>query len=160
MNMFKKINDYNNKTSIEINKKLNIKKNYNIIFDKNKEKITLTLDNNKILVGKYIFFGIYQNDSKLWIWSSSIPGINKSQIKIINNIRNKSYLFESNHNSDYLFIYQLLTNDIIQIPDISFIELINKTLNFLSDSLIIFNPINNENNTQFIGLNSIIEEFI
>jgi hypothetical protein len=158
--MFKKINDYNNKTSIKINKKLNIKKNYNINFDKNKEIITLSLDNNKVLVGKYIFFGIYQNDTKLWIWSSSIPGVNKKQIKIINNIRNKSYLFESDDNADFLFIYQLLTNDVIQIPDIKYITLINKTLNFLSDSLIIFNPTNKNNNIQFIGLNTIIEEYL
>lgn len=158
--MFKKINVYNNKTSIKMNKKLNIKKKYNITFDKSKDIIILSLDNNKVLVGNYIFFGIYQNDTKLWIWSSSIPGVNKKQIKIINNIRNKSYLFEADDNSDFIFIYQLLTNDVILIPDVKYITLINKTLNFLSDSLMIFNPVNKNNNIQFIALNTIIEEYL
>jgi hypothetical protein len=161
MNILKKINEYNNKKIIEINKKLNIKKNYNINFDKDKKDNIIILEGKKkILVGKYIFFGIYQPENQLWIWASSIPGVNQKQIKLINEIKNKNYLFEKDDNEDVLFIYQLLTNDVIQLPDIKKFDLINKTLNFLSDSIVIFNPINNIGNTQFIGLQTITEEYI
>jgi hypothetical protein len=161
MNILKKINEYNNKKIVEINKKLNIKKIYNLNFDKDKKNIiTILEDKRKILVGNYIFFGIYQPDKQLWIWSSSIPGVNQKQIKLINDIKNKYYLFENDDNEDVLFIYQLLTNDIIELPDIKKFALINKLLNFLSDSIIIFNPINNIGNTQFIGLQNITEEYI
>ena len=159
MNILNKINDYNNKKMIEINKKLNIKKNYNINFDK-KQNIIISSDSEKKLVGKYIFLGIYQPENKLWIWASSIPGINQKHIKLIHNIKNKNYLFENDDDPNILFIYQLLTNDIIQLPDIRKFELINKVLNYLTDSIIIFNPINQISNTQFIGLQNIIEEYI
>jgi len=157
-NILDKINKYNNKKNIEINKKLNIKKNYNINFDKN--KIIITEDNKKIIAGNYIFFGIYQPDTKLWIWASSIPGVNQKQIKIINELKSKNYLFENNEDNESIFIYQLLTNDVVQINDSKLFGIINKTLNFLSDSIIILNPINKSNNTQFIGINKITEEYI
>jgi len=157
-NILDKINKYNNKKNIEINKKLNIKKNYNINFDKN--KIIITEDNKKIIAGNYIFFGIYQPENQLWIWSSSIPGVNQKQIKLINEIKNKNYLFENNEDNESIFIYQLLTNDVVQINDSKLFGIINKTLNFLSDSIIILNPINKSNNTQFIGINKITEEYI
>ena len=161
MNILKKINDYNNKKMIEINKKLNIKKNYNINFDRDKKQNIIILeDKKKILVGKYIFLGIYQPENQLWIWASSIPGVNQKNIKLINDIKNKNYLFENDDDPNILFIYQLLTNDIIQLTDIKKFKLINETLTFLSDSIILFNPINQIGNTQFIGLQSIIEEYI
>ena len=157
-NILDKINKYNNKKNIEINKKLNIKKNYNINFDNH--KIIITEDNKKIIAGNYIFFGIYQPDTKLWIWASSIPGVNQKQIKIINELKSKNYLFENNEDNESIFIYQLLTNDVVQINDLKLFKIINKTLNFLSDSIIILNPINKYNNTQFIGVNKIVEEYI
>lgn len=161
MNILKKINNYNNKQNITINKKINIKKNYTINFDKEIKQHLILLDKNKkILAAKYIFFGIYQPDTELWIWASSIPGVNQQNIKLITNIKNKNYLFENNDDPDILFIYQLLTNDVIQIPDIRQFELINKVLNYLSDSIIILNPLNKIGNTQFIGLCDIIEEYI
>ena len=157
-NILDKINKYNNKKNIEINKKLNIKKNYKINFDNH--KIIITEDNKKIIAGNYIFFGIYQPDTKLWIWASSIPGVNQKQIKIINELKSKNYLFENNEDNESIFIYQLLTNDVVQINDLKLFKIINKTLNFLSDSIIILNPINKYNNTQFIGVNKIVEEYI
>lgn len=161
MNILKKINDYNNKKMIEINKKLNIKKKYNINFNKDKKQnIIISEGTKKILVGKYIFFGIYQPENQLWIWASSIPGVNQKHIQLINEIKNKSYLFENDDNTDVLFIYQLLTNDVIQLPDIRKFDLVNKTLNYLSDSIVLFNPVNQIGNTQFIGLQNITEEYI
>jgi hypothetical protein len=157
-NILDKINNYNNMRFIEINKKLNIKKNYTINFDKLTKNIIISENNKKIISGNYIFFGIYQPDTKLWIWANSIPGVNQKQIKIINEIKSKNYLLENDENTS--FLYQLLTNDVVQINDTSLFNVINKTLNFLSDSLIILNPINKSNNIQFIGINKIIEEYI
>jgi len=159
MSIIKKINNYNKKNT-EINKILNIKKNYSINFDKNqKNQIIFSNNNKKILVCSYIFFGIYQPDTQLWIWSSSIPGVNQKQVKLINKIKNFSYLFENDDDKDIMFIYQLLTNNVIQINDISLFKLINKTLNYLSNCFIIINPTNKINNIQFIGINSIIENY-
>ena len=161
MNIIKKINEYNNKKNIEINKKLNIKKNYNLNFDKKIKDIAILSENNKkIMAGNYVFFGIYQPVTKLWIWSSSIPGVNQKQIKLINDIKNKSVLFESDDDPDVLFIYQLLTNDVIQLTDKKYFSLINRVLNFLSDSIIILNPINSSGNIQFIGISNILESYI
>jgi hypothetical protein len=126
MNILKKINNYYNKQIIDINKKLNIKKKYTINFDKDKKQhLTIVSDNKKILVGKYIFLGIYEPENQLWIWASSIPGVNQKHIKLINDIKNKSYLFENDDDPDIIFIYQLLSNDVIQLPNIKKIELIN-----------------------------------
>lgn len=161
MNILKKINNYYNKQIIDINKKLNIKKKYTINFDKDKKQhLTIVSDKKKILVGKYIFLGIYEPENQLWIWASSIPGVNQKHIKLINDIKNKSYLFENDDDPDIIFIYQLLSNDVIQLPNMKKIDLINKTLMYLTDSLIIFNPLNNIGNTQFIGLQNITEEYI
>jgi len=158
MSIIKKINKYEKKNT-EFNKILNIKKNYIINFDRKKDQIILNDNEKKILIGNYIFFGIYQQDTQLWIWASSIPGINKKQVKIIDKIRNNSILFENNDDPDIIFIYQLLTNDVVKISNIKLFPLINKTLNYLSDSLIILNPVNKLNNVQFIGINNIVEQF-
>jgi len=159
MDILEKIYNYNKKYITNIQKKINTKKRYNDRINK-KNNMIISEGRNKILVGKYIYLGIYQPDNQLWIWGSSIPGVNQKHIKIINDIKQKNYLFENNDDPDILFIYQLLTNDVILLPDKRKFELINKTLNFLSNSMIIFNPINETGNTQFIGLKSIIEEYI
>ena len=92
MSIIKKINKYEKKNT-EFNKILNIKKkNYIINFDRKKDQIILNDNEKKILIGNYIFFGIYQQDTQLWIWASSIPGINKKQVKIIDKIRNNSII--------------------------------------------------------------------
>jgi len=158
MNILKKINEYNN---TKINKKLDLKKKYTVSFDKiNKNKLILKENNKKILVANYIFYGIYQLDTRLWVWANSIPGINKKQIEINNEIKNKNYLFENSDNPDILFLYQLLTNDVLIITRQNLqLELINKSLAYLSNSILMLNPINKSNNMQFIGITNIIEKY-
>jgi hypothetical protein len=179
MSIIKKIKDYNKNKISEVKKILNFKNDYIIDF-KNK-LLTLYDNDNKILVADYIFFGIYQPNTKLWIWASSIPGVNKKNIDNINNIRKSSYLFESStqtggtankqiNNNEFddnkiedeeqQFIYQLLTQDVILIPDKNYLDLINLTLNYISDGLNILNPINEYNNIQFIGITKIIEKYV
>ena len=160
MSILKKINDYDKKKSNEIKKILNIKNNFNINFDESKLIMYLNNNTNKLIGGNYFFFGIYQPNTKLWIWASSIPGVNKNQILKIKELKNKSYLFENNNNKDIMFIYQLLNNDIILLEDTTKFKLINKVLLFLSDSILILNPINKSGNIQFIALNNIIEKYI
>ena len=92
MEIIKKMKTTKKKKNLKINKILNININYNITF--NNDKLILLDDTNKkILVSEFIFFGIYQNQKKLWIWANAIPGISKKQIKIIKDIKNKSYIF-------------------------------------------------------------------
>ena len=59
-----------------------------------------------------------------------------------------------------MFLYQFLTNDTILIQDNKYINLINKTLNLLSDSITVLNPIDRNNNIQFIAIKDILEKYI
>jgi hypothetical protein len=135
------------------------KKGKYVMLFKNDNILTITENDKTILVAKYIFFGIYQIDTKFWIWSSSIPGVNQKQIKYINSIKNKNNLFENDDNEEIMFLYQLLTENIIKIDKLN-IELINKTLAYLSNSILVLNPINKYNNIQFIGITKILEKYI
>jgi hypothetical protein len=160
MSILKKINNYQKKKNNELNKIINIKKKYTINFDKLEELMYLNMNNNKIIGGNYIFYGIYKPENKLWIWASSIPGVNKKNIIKIKELRNKNYLFENNNDKDILLIYQLLNNDTLIIDNLNLLNLINKVLLFLSDGLIILNPINKSGNIQFIGLINIKEKYV
>ena len=159
MNIIKKIENNKINKNKEINKLLNINIDYTILFD-NDKLVLLDNNNNKILVGNFIFFGIYQLNNKFWIWSNSFPGLSKKQINNIKDIKNKSYLFENNNNNNIKFIYQFLNSDILEIIDESKIKLINDILLFISDAKVIFNPINKYGNIQYIGLTDIIEKYI
>jgi hypothetical protein len=158
MNIIKKI-ETNKKNKInEINKILNKNINYVITFDDDK-LILLDDSNKKILVSDFIFFGIYQNDKKFWVWANSIPGISKKQIRTLRDIKNKSYLFENEKNKNIQFIYQYLNTDIIEITDNKNLDLINDSLLLISDAKVILNPINKYGNIQYIGITNILEKY-
>jgi hypothetical protein len=159
MEILNKIVEYNNKKCIEANNCLNIKKNYNI--NLNLDIIELSDNNKKVLTGEYIFCGIFVPETSTWVWSNNIIGTNKSQIKIINQIKNKNYLFENSDNEKVAFIYQFLCNDSIRIEKMNddLMYLINRTLNYLTNSLMVINPVNSSNNIQFIAINKIIERY-
>ena len=144
----------------EIKKKLNIKKNYTITFDKiNKESKLFLIENKKIkLVGDFNFYGIYNKDTLLWMWSNIIPNVSLNQIKYIEEIRSKSYIFEKNVDSSKIniFFYQFLINDSMIIPK-KYINLICELILYLTDDIFIFEPTNSINNVQFIGLSKILE---
>jgi hypothetical protein len=159
MNIVKKIKNYNKNKSKDINKILNLKNNYTINF-KNKLLTLYDDNNNKIIVSEYIFFGIYQPTTKLWIWASSIPGVSKKNINNIENIKKSSYIFDNDDSNESQFIYQLLTQDVILITDKNLLNLINLTLNYISNGLNILNPVNEYNNVQFIGITKIIEKYV
>ena len=162
MDILNKLEIYYNNKYKEISKLLNLETNYKIDFVKTAtNKIYLSFyDNDKLLFnGKFNFYGIYQQENKLWIWATSIPGVHSKQIKKINNYKKLNYLFENNENEIISFYYQFLTQDVIVINDIKQLEWINRLLIYLSNDLFYFNPINN-NNIQFIGLTNIVEKYV
>jgi hypothetical protein len=158
MNIIEKIEKNKIKKTKEINKILNLDINYIISFDNNKI-ILYDKNKKKILVANYIFYGIYQNDKKLWIWSNSIPGVSKKQINIIRDIKNKAYLFENDLDKKCQYLYQLLNNDVLQITKIKKLNLIIDVLLFLSNSKVILTPLNKYGNIQYIGLTDILENY-
>ncbi len=158
MNILKKIEINKKNKNKEINKILNNKSTYTIKFE-NDELILLDDNDKKILVSEYIFFGIYQNEKKFWVWSNSIPGISKKQLKILKDIKNKSYIFEDESNEDVQFIYQFLNTDILEVTDKKKLDLINDVLLFLTESKTILNPINKYGNIQYIGITKIKEQY-
>lgn len=158
MDILKKIETNKIQKNKEICQLLDIDIDYTISFDDNKI-ILLNNINKKILVGTFIFFGIYQSNNKYWIWSNSIPGLNKKQIHMIKDIKNKSYIFENNNNKNIEFIYQFLNSDILLINDQSKLSLITDVLLYITDAKVIFTPLNKYGNIQYIGLVDIIEKY-
>lgn len=160
MKLLKNISENAKKKYNELKKKINIKSNYIISFDTiNKEKKIVLKESKKIkLIGDFNFYGIYNKDSQIWSWSNIIPDVDFKQIKFIEELRLKSYLFEKNADSSEinLFFYQFLVNDSMIVPN-KYISLIIDLLLYLTDDMYIFNPTNSINNIQFIGLKNILE---
>ena len=151
----------NSKTKFDkIKKKLNIKKNYTIIFDNiNKEPKLFLIEINKIkLIGDFHFYGIYNKNTELWTWSNVIPNVLLNQIKYIEEIRSKAFIFEKNIDSSKtnMFFYQFLVNDSMVIPK-KYISLIYDLILYLTDDIYIFEPIHSINNVKIIGLSKILE---
>jgi hypothetical protein len=152
---------------IDSNKKIKLKKmgkimkskkdQYTILFDK--DKLNLLLNKEKIFSSDYKLYGIMQPND-LWIWASSIPGINYPNILHIKKIKNLAHLFENNKNKRMLFYHQFLTQDVILITDPIQKEWINKLILYLDNSIYYLNPINHRNNTQFVTITNIFEKYI
>ena len=141
---------------------LNINNDYIINFIKSNDNKLLGLYNNNnklLLAGKYNFFGIYQQQTNLWVWASSIPGIDRHFINYITKLKSFNYLFETNNDDKSNFYYQLLTQDVILIKDETKLQWINELLLYLSDDLFYFNPRNSDLNIQFLTLINIKEKY-
>jgi len=162
MKILDKIKNINDKKYNNIIKYLKPNKKYNIEFLKKglNKQIFIKENDKKIIIGDYNFYGIYQPYTKLWIWASSIPGIDIKYNKNIKNIKSFSHLFESSNNIKINFYYQLLTQNVLLLTDERMIKWINELLLFISDDLHIFNPVNSELNIQFIALSNIKEKYI
>jgi hypothetical protein len=149
----------NKKKTKEINSMLDPKKKYILNFSKKEQKLNIYIDRTKLLSGYFYFFGIYQPSTQLWIWASSIPGISNIHIDNIMKLKASAYLFENSKDRLMNFYYQLLTQDVLLIPKMELLNKVNQLLLYLSDSIYYFNPVNNENNIQFIGLQSIVHRY-
>jgi len=151
----------NSKTKFdEIKDKLSIKKNYTIIFDKinNEPKLFIVEKKEIKIIGDFNFYGIYNKDTLLWTWSNIIPNVLLTQIKYIEELRSKAYIFEKNieYSEINIFFYQFLINDSMVIPK-KYISLVSDLILYLTDDIYIFDPTNSLNNVQFIGLSKILE---
>lgn len=162
-NLLYKIQSFYDSKVKYIDKTLNLKSEYKILFDKlGNDRIIKLVDNNTndlLLVGNYSFYGIYQKKTNLWIWASSIPGVKKEMIDQVNKIKAMNYLFENNDDPTISFYYQLLTQDVLLVNPED-LQLINDLLIYLSDDIMVFNPVNKEANTQFITLRNIKERYV
>jgi hypothetical protein len=166
MKLLKKIKELNNTKTKEFNSILNIKKNNkkNLLIDfvKNGNDKYIALFENKklILSGKFNFYGIYQPTNKLWIWASSIPGVENRHLKNIITIRKSANLFEGYDDPIINFYYQLLTQDMLIIDSNEKLQYINMLLLYLSNDVFYFNPMNSTNNIQFITMSEVKEKYI
>lgn len=154
---------YNTKTNEfkKINKKL---QNNNLLIDfvKNGNNKYLALFENKklLLSGNFNFYGIFQPSTNMWIWASSIPGVENKHIKNIIKIKKFSHLFEASTDPIINFYYQLLTQDMILIDNNDKLQYINMLLLYLSNDIYHFNPANSTHNIQFLTLTDIKEKYI
>jgi hypothetical protein len=159
--MEKKIKDYVKIKTDTIDKILNTQNKYKITFLDNNLMGIMDNSNNKLIIaGNYNFYGIYQTNTKLWIWATSIPGVSIDHFKNIKKIKKNNYLFENNKDEKSNFYYQLLTQDVLLINDIQMLEWINNLLLYLSNDKFYFNPTNSDLNMQFLTLSNIIEKYI
>jgi len=156
------INKNTQQKTKEINQIIDPKKKYKINFTKTGKTKQLKLSNNKkdILIGDYGFYGIIQPGTNLWIWASSIPGVDIKHIKNIQRMRDSAHLFEGDSSEQSTFYYQLLTQDVLFITEDKMLDWINELLLYLSNDLYYFNPINSEGNMQFLTLVTIKEKYI
>jgi predicted adenine nucleotide alpha hydrolase (AANH) superfamily ATPase len=160
MKILDKIKKINEKKRKNIIKYLNPNIKYHLEFLKkgNHKLISFNENSKEIIVGDYNFYGIYQPFTKLWIWATSIPGVDTKYNKNIKYIKSFSHLFESSNNIKNIFYHQLLTQDVLLVSDEKMIKWINELILYLTDDLWVFNPINSEANTQFITLVNIKEK--
>jgi hypothetical protein len=162
MNIIDKIITYNKLKTKAIDKILNKKHKYIINFDiKNNNKLISFISNNKkIISGTYNIYGIYQKSTKLFLWATIIPNSSKTIIQKVDKIKSFNYLFEKLDDKKSVFYYQLLTQDTILIKDFQMLDWINQLLIYLSDDVYYFNPLNEDNDIEFITLQTIKEKFV
>lgn len=162
MKLIDKIKQLNDQKNKDITKILNSSIKYRIDFLKNGNKNQMGIFNGKkmIIAGDYNFYGVYQPYTKLWIWASSIPGIDKKHIKNIQKMKASNYIFEEDTDPKISFYYQLLTQDVVLITNEKMLEWINELLLYLSNDLYYFNPVNSDENVQFITLANVKEKYI
>ncbi len=111
MKLLEKIRKNSQDKFEKMKKKINVKKNYTISFEKiNKEHKLILTENKKVkLIGDFNFYGIYNEHTQMWVWANAIPDVLLSQIKQIEELRAKAYVFEKNIDTSEInvFFYQL-----------------------------------------------------
>ena len=158
MEILKKIDSNKKIKQKKMSKLMKSKKDhYTVLFNEN--RINLLLNKQKIFTSDFKLYGIMQPNN-LWIWASSIPGINYPNILHIKKIKNLAHLFEGNKNKRMLFYHQFLTQDVILITDPIQIEWINKLILYLDNSIYYLNPSNHKNNLQFVTIHNIYEKYV
>jgi hypothetical protein len=129
------------------------------------DETTLKLKSGKniLLEAKFNFYGIIKNN--MFIWGSSIPLVNKKFIENIKELRSKSVIIENRFKTNKdeklnYFYYSLMTQEVLLLEHIKDpINLINNLLLEFSNDIYILNPVNSNNNIQFIGLKKITKRY-
>lgn len=156
--ILKKIDDNTKSKFKEIEKILNIKKDYSIKFDKINNNIKVYEEDVKIITATYDFYGIIKPNGQFY-WSYMIPGSDRKFIKKIEHIKNLSYLFENSDHPDMLFYHMILTQDSILITE----DQVNKLLSlllYLGGNKYFLHSMNSSGNIQLIFLKDIIEKYV
>ena len=79
--------------------------------------------------------------------------------KNIKKIKASEHLFESDSDPKLNFYYQLLTQDVLYITDDKMLDWINELILYLTGDLFYFNPVNSDENIQFLTLVKIKEKY-
>ena len=162
MTLLKKLFNNSKKKNTILKKYINIKDNYKVSFEKinSIKKLVLKKSNHKKLVGDYNVYGMYNKQSELWTWVNILPKYTIHQIKYIEELKLKAFIFEKSSESSQikLFFYQFLSNDMMIIPE-KYIGLIIDLLLYLTNDLHIFKNNIDVHTVQFIGLSKIDELF-
>lgn len=167
MDIITKIKNYSRKAKNKISKFLDLNKEYDIkwIEYKTGKILCIRYDNKNIITGTYKYIGEYQPKKSLWIWGSSISGVNKDIILSCKKIRSFTHLFENPtklkklDKKRYDFFYQVLTSDSMILSSQIELEWLNELILYLTGDLYYFNPIMNDN-IQLITLSKIIEQYV
>jgi hypothetical protein len=163
MKILKKILENSKFKLNKLKNKINLTKKYIINVESiNKNKQLVIRDKNKKikLIGDYNYYGLYNSETQMWVWSNAIPNVNSRHVKYINEFRLKQYIFEKNIDDTEtdLFFYQFLSNDSMLINNLKYLTYIIDLLMYLSDDLYVFGR-NYNDNIQIIGLKKINELF-
>lgn len=159
MSLINNIDNNFEKKYKKFKKYLDPKSNYHIEFDKDKPNLLYIYDKiskKKILKAEFQFIGLFKNNSKNWVWSNIISGVNKKLIKTTKLIKQSSHLFENMKTEKIEFYHQLLTNDSIYIQNDEYLDWLIKLILYLSNGLFILTPISNRNYIQYLLITQII----
>ena len=161
MKILEKINHHHKKKKKQIYRILDKKIKYNISYENidNKRYINIMEKNKKLISGRSTIYGIYQMDTKLWLWCSSLSNCDIKTIYKIEKIKSYNYLFQSLAGEKETFYYQLLTQNVLAIDNMVKLEWINELLLFLTSGMFYFNPLDKQN-IQFIIMKKITQQYI
>jgi len=167
MNIITKIKTFSKNAKKEISKILDLNKEYDLkwINYKTGKILAICYDNKEIITGDYKYIGEYQVNKSLWIWASSMNGINKQTLLNIKKIRSFTHLFEepnklkSLDKKRYDFYYQILTSDTMILSSYIEFEWLKELILYITGDLYYFNPVI-DNKIQLITLSKIIEKYV
>jgi len=167
MDIITKIKTFSKNAKKEISKILDLNKEYDLGWlDYKTGKILNVRYNNKdVITADYKYIGEYQPNKSLWIWASSMNGINKETLLNVKKIRSFTHLFEEPNKlkkldkKRYDFYYQVLTSDSMILSSRIELEWLNELVLYLTGDLYCFNTIM-DNNIQFITLSKVIEQYV
>jgi hypothetical protein len=156
--LLEKINNKYKKQQQGVDKLIDTKLNYIIKLDKHNKNLLYLKVNKKIMYSAdYTFYGLIKNND--WIWANNIDEINDHVIKTVHALREKKDMFMNMNHSELQFYYKLLSNNKIKIENTHEVNMIKKLLIYLNNDIIIFNHVNENDNSLMVGIRKIKENY-